>query len=78
MDLSQGFLVEDDLDGIGNVKADDLGHDAARVGEEGVAEGGVGGDALSERCLNLGAGRYGDEGPPSFAARRAGALSMDP
>jgi hypothetical protein len=47
VDLGQGFLVQDDLDALGDVESDDLGQHGARVGQQGVAEGGVGGDALS-------------------------------
>jgi hypothetical protein len=45
-DLGEGFLMQDDLDGVGNVEADDLGPHSARISQEGVAEGGVSGDAL--------------------------------
>jgi hypothetical protein len=38
--------MQDDLDGVGNVEADDLGPHSARISQEGVAEGGVSGDAL--------------------------------
>ena len=53
MDLGEGFLMQDDLHRLGNVEADDFGEYGAGVGQEGVAEGGVGGDALSNNRLDL-------------------------
>ena len=56
MDLGEGFLVQDDLDGVGDVEADEFGQHSARVSEECVAEGGVSSDALSDHPLDLGSG----------------------
>ena len=53
MDLGEGFFVQVDLDALGDVEADDFGEYGARVGELGVAEGGIGGDALSDDRLDL-------------------------
>ena len=46
VDLGEGFLVQDDLNGVGDVEANEFGQHSARVSQEGVAEGGVSGDAL--------------------------------
>ena len=51
--------MQDDLDGVGNVEADDLGPHSARISQEGVAEGGVSSDALSNDRLDLGASGNG-------------------
>jgi hypothetical protein len=55
MDLGERFLVQDDLDALGDVESDDLGQYGARVGQQGFAVGGVGGDALSDDRFDLGA-----------------------
>ena len=36
--LGEGFLMQDDLDDVGDVEANDLGPHSARVSQEGVAE----------------------------------------
>ena len=59
VDLGEGFLMQDDLDRLGDVEANDLGQRSARIGEESVAEVGVSGDALSNDRLDLGASGNG-------------------
>ena len=51
--------MQDDLHRLGNVETNDLGQHRARIGEESVAEGGVGSDALSNDRLDLGASGNG-------------------
>ena len=46
VDLGEGFLMQDHLHRLGNVETNDLGQHSARISQEGVAEGGVSGDAL--------------------------------
>jgi hypothetical protein len=53
--------MQNDLDGVGDVKANDLGQHRTRVGEEGVAEGGLSGDALSNQRFDLRASGNGHE-----------------
>ena len=56
VDLGEGLLMQDDLHGLGNVEANDLGQHSATISQEGVAESRVGGDALSDHRLDLGTG----------------------
>ena len=48
--------MQDDLDRVGDGETNDLGQHSARIGEQSIAVGGVGGDALGEDRLDLGAG----------------------
>jgi hypothetical protein len=56
VDLGEGLLMQDHLHRLGDVEANDLRQHSPRIGEESVAEGGVGGDALSDHRLDLGTG----------------------
>jgi hypothetical protein len=53
VDLGEGFLVQDDLNALGDVDAD-LNQHGAGVGGEGFVESRTGDDALSDDGFDLG------------------------
>ena len=59
MDLGQGFLVEGDLNAVGDVQADELRDRSAGIGDEGVAERRISSYALGDERLDLRTGGNG-------------------